>query len=324
MNWNRSKTLLVTGASGHLGRRVVEILLDAEAGPIVATTRTPEKLASLTERGAVVRYADFDEPASLDEAFAGADRLLLVSTDALGSRLPQHWTAFDAAVRAGVKHIVYTSLTNAEKWEAPFALEYAATEEALRGSGLGWTVLRNNLYSDDLLPKLSNAIASGQLAAATGDGGAAYVTREDCAGAAAAALASSDFDGRTIDVTGPAVVTHAGLAKIASDISRGRVTYVRTSPEELRKGFVAAGMSRNETDVLVTIDVAIAKGCLATATNAVEELTGHPPASVAEFLAEHSDVLFVGRAGPVLAGTEVMNLSRPFIRRPAVTFRPQG
>jgi NAD(P)H dehydrogenase (quinone) len=292
MNWNRPETLLVTGASGQLGRRVVEILLDAEAGPVVAATRSPEKLTALADRGAEIRRADFDDPASLAGAFDGADRLLLVSTDALGHRLQQHRAAIGAAVRAGVKHIVYTSLPNPEKWGAPFTLEHAQTEEMLKTSRAGWTVLRNNLYADSLVPKLTNAVQSGQLAAAAGDGGAPYVSREDCAGAAAAALASSDFDGRTIDVTGPAVVTHAELAKIASDISRRQVTYVRTAPEELRKGFVALGMSRDEADVLVTIDVAIANGWPGAVTNAVEELTGHPPASVAELLAEHSDVLF--------------------------------
>jgi NAD(P)H dehydrogenase (quinone) len=302
MNWNRSKTLLVTGASGRLGRRVVEILLDAEAGPIVATTRSPETLTALSDRGAEIRRADFDDPASLDQAFDGADRLLLVSTDTLGHHLSQHRAAIAAAVRAGVKHIVYTSLPNPEKWGAPFMLERLETEKALEASRLGWTVLRNNLYTDDLVPKLSNAIPSGQLAAAAGDGGAPYVTHEDCAGAAAAALASSDFDGRTIDVTGPAVVTHTELAQMASDISREPVTYVRTSPEELRKGFIAAGMSGNESDVLVAIDVAISKGWLGPVTGAVEELTGHPPASVAELLAEHSDILF-STVEPAFAGS---------------------
>jgi NAD(P)H dehydrogenase (quinone) len=322
MNWNRSKTLLVTGASGHLGRRVVEILLDAEAGPVVAATRTPETLDALADRGAEIRRADFNDPASLDEAFDGVDRLLLVSTDALGHRLAQHRAAIRAAVRAGVRHIVYTSLPNPEKWDSPFMLEHVETEKALKASRLGWTVLRNNLYADYLVPKLSNAIPSGQLAAAAGDGGAPYVTREDCAGAAAAALASSDFDGRTIDVTGPGVVTHTELAKIASDISRGRVTYVRTSPEELRKGFVAAGMSRDESDVLVTIDVAISKGWLGAVTDAVEELTGHPPASVAELLAEHSDVLF-SAGEPALVGAGVMNFRGPS-SRPAMRVRPHG
>jgi NAD(P)H dehydrogenase (quinone) len=278
MNFHR-RTLVVTGASGHLGRRVVELLLDAEAGRIVATTRSPEKLVSLADRGAEIRRADFDDPVSLIEAFAGADRLLLVSTDALGRRLPQHRAAIRAALRAGVKHFVYTSLPNPEKWEADFATEHAETETALRASGLGWTILRNNLYTDYLLPKLSDAIASGELVAPAGDRGAAYVTREDCAGAAAAALASSDFDGRTFDVTGPAAVTHAELAKIASDISRSQVRYLGTPSGD-------------------AFDMSIARGYLETVTGAVEELTGYPPTSVAEFLAEHADILIEAEPPP--------------------------
>src|SRR6266496_2036016 len=278
MNFRR-RTLVVTGASGHLGRRAVELLLDAEAGRVVAATRSPEKLVGLADRGAEIRRADFDDPTSLVEAFAGADRLLLVSTDAIGRRLLQHRAAIRAALRAGVKHVVYTSLPNPEKWEVDFATEHAETEMALRASGLGWTLLRNNLYTDDLLPKLSDAIASGELVAAAGDRGAAYVTREDCAGAAAAALASSDFDGRTFDVTGPAAVTHAELAKIASDVTRSQVAYLRTP----------SGNS---------FEVAIAKGWLETVTNTVEELTGYPPTSVAEFVAEHADTLIEAEPPP--------------------------
>jgi NAD(P)H dehydrogenase (quinone) len=293
MIWNRDKTLLVTGASGHLGRRVVEVLLDAER-TVIAATRSPEKLSTFAARGAEVRRADLDNPASLDRAFTGADRLLLISTDAPGRRLPQHASAIGAAVRAGVKHVVYTSLSSAEKWQAPFGREHADTEQALRDSGLGWTVLRNNLYSDYLVPKLSSAIAAGQLVAAAGDGRAGYVTRADCAGAAAAALASPDFDGRTIDVTGPAAVSHAELAAIAGDVSRNRVTYVSKPPEEVRGSLLAAGVGKEQADVLVAIDVAVANGLFDSATGSVEELIDRPPVSVAEFLAEHSDVLFSG------------------------------
>jgi len=278
MNFGR-RTLVVTGASGHLGRRAVELLLDAEAGRIVATTRSPEKLLPLADRGAEIRRADFDDPVSLVEAFAGADRLLLISTDALGRRLTQHRAAIRAALRAGVQHVVYTSVPNPEKWEANFATEHAETETALRASGLGWTMMRNNLYSDHLLTKLSDAIASGELVAAAGDGGAAYVTRKNCAGAAAAALASSDFDGRTFDVTGPSAVTHTELAKIASDISRSQVQYLATP-------------SGND------FEAAIAKGYLETVTGSVEELTGYPPTSVAEFLSEHADSLIEAAEPP--------------------------
>ncbi|HEV8610203.1 MAG TPA: SDR family oxidoreductase [Thermoanaerobaculia bacterium] len=299
MIWNKERTLLVTGASGHLGRRVVEVLLDAEER-VVAATRTPEKLSSFAARGAEVRRADFDDPRSLDRALTGIDRLLLISTDALGGRVPQHLAVIDAAVRAGVEHVVYTSFSNPEKWKATFVREHVETEAALAASGLGWTVLRNNLYTDYLVPKLSSAIASGELEAAAGGGGAGYVTRSDCAGAAAAALASAEFDGRTIDVTGPAVVTHAELARIAGEVSRTRVAYAPKSPEEIRKHLIAAGISRDRADVLVSIDEAVANGWFQTATNAVEELTGHPPASVSEFLGEHSDVLFSG-AEPTLA-----------------------
>lgn len=299
MIWNKERTLLVTGASGHLGRRVVEILLDAEER-VVAATRTPEKLSSLVARGAEVRRADFDAPASLERALTAVDRLLLISTDALGRRLPQHVAVIDAAVRAGVEHVVYTSYSSPEQWETVFVREHAETEARLRESGLGWTVLRSNLYTDHLVPKLSSAIASGELEAAAGGGGAGYVTRNDCASVAAVALSSAEFDGRTIDVTGPAVVTHAELAKIAGDVGHTPVAYVRRSPEEMRQRLIATGTSREQADMLVSIDQAVANGWFQTATDAVEELTGHPPTSVAEFLADHSDVLF-GGAEPALA-----------------------
>jgi NAD(P)H dehydrogenase (quinone) len=311
MIWNRERTLLVTGASGQLGRRVVEVLLEAEER-VVAATRTPEKLSSFAARGVEVRRADFDDPASLGRVFTGIDRLLLISTDALGARISQNLAVIDTAVRSGVEHVVYTSFSNPELWKEMFVREHAETEAALDSSGLGWTVLRNNLYTDNLVPKLSKAIASGELEAAAGVGAAGYVTRNDCAAAAAAALASAEFDGRTIEVTGPAVVTHEELAKMAGDLSRTPVKYVRRLPEEIRRRLMATGMSRERADVLVSIDKAVANGWFQTTTGAVQELTGRPPIGVFEFLAEHSDILFSG-AEPTLA--------RP---TPVIGARPEG
>jgi NAD(P)H dehydrogenase (quinone) len=300
MIWNKERALFVTGASGHLGRRVVEILLDAEER-VIAATRTPDELSAFAARGAEVRRVDFDDPATLERAFDRAGRLVLIPRGAPGRRLPWHLAVIAAAVRAGVEHVVYLSLSNAERWKASFGREHSETEDALRASGLGWTILRNNLQTDALVETLSNAIASGELAAAAGGGGAGYVARDDCAAAAAAALASGEFDGRTIDVTGPAVVTHAELARIAGDISRSPVAYAPKSPEEMRKRLIAGGTSPEEADVLVSIDEGIAAGWFQNTSGAVEEFAGRPPVSVSELLAENSDVLFSG-AEPALAG----------------------
>src|SRR4051794_23190970 len=163
---DKNRTLLVTGASGQLGRRVVELLLDAKAGTVIAATRDPAKVADLAARGAVVRKADFEDEASLAEAFAGVDRLLLVSTDAVdrpGRRIAQHEAAVRAAVRAGVKHIVYTSMPNPGV-DSPvsIAVDHRKTEEAITATSLGFTILRNNLYTDLLLQSLPRAVATGQ------------------------------------------------------------------------------------------------------------------------------------------------------------------
>jgi len=288
-------TLLVTGASGQLGRRVLELLLEARAGKLIATTRNPEKLADLASRGVSVRQADFEDAGSLPSAFAGAERMLLISTDAVdkpGRRIAQHRAAVEAAVRAGVKHVIYTSLTNPGPGSpVTFAPDHYGTEQALAASPLGWTILRNNVYTDFLLRSLPQAVVTGKLVAAAGDGGAGYVTREDCARAAARALASQSLDRKILDITGPAVVTHGELAQMASDLTGRPVEYVRVEADELRQGLLAAGIPAVFTDIVVSFDVARAKGTLAVVSNAVAELTGRPPMSVAAFLESQRAVL---------------------------------
>lgn len=295
MTQNHKPTLLVTGAAGQLGRRVVELLLEAQAGPIIATTRTPEKLADLAARGVTVRQADFDKPESLATAFAGAERLLLISTDAFdgaGRRVGQHRNAINAAVAAGVKHVVYTSITRPEPGSpAAVAPDHYATEQALAASPLDWTSLRNNVYTESLLMSLPRAVATGQLMAAAGEGGAGYVTREDCARAAAAVLASQRAGRAALDVTGPAIVTHAELAQIASAFTGRPVTYVPLPPAALKAGMVAGGLPEPVASLVVSFDVAIAQGVLAEASSAVKDLTGQAPQSVADFLAAHRAAL---------------------------------
>ncbi|WP_437587952.1 SDR family oxidoreductase [Sorangium sp. So ce1000] len=290
-----SQPLLVTGAGGQLGRRVVDLLLAQGAGPLIVTTRHPEKLGELRARGVDVRRADFDAPASLPEAFAGAARLLLISTDALdrpGRRIAQHRGAIEAVVKAGVRHVVYTSLTNPGPGSPiTIAPDHQATEDAIAASGLGATVLRNNLYADFLVASLRRALATGRLVAAAGDGKAGYVTREDCARTAAAALAA-DFNGkRVLDITGPAAVSQRELAQIASDVTGKSIDYVPVPRDALEQGMQKAGMPAAVATLLASFDEAIARGTLDVATRAVEELTGEAAEDVRRFLARHRDEL---------------------------------
>lgn len=283
--------LLVTGASGQLGQRVVELLLEAGESDIIATTRTPDKLAAFAARGVTVRAADFDNTESLVAAFSGADRLLLISTDALdrpGRRLQQHQNAVAAAKAAGVKHILYTSLTYAEP-DSPILLagDHIGTEQAIKASGLGYTILRNNMYTEMLIDTIKRAVATGQIFAAAADGKAGYVTREDCARAAAAALAAA-FDGqRTLDITGPEAVSQADIAAIAQKLSGKPVSYVAIPLSALIDGMVGAGLPRPVAEVYASFDTGIATGVLDVAPGAVESLTGKRPTSVEEFLTAH-------------------------------------
>lgn len=283
-----SRTLLVTGASGQLGRRAVELLLASSAECVVAATRRPDNLADLAARGAEVRRADFDDATSLDEAFAGVDRMLLVSTDAMDHpdrRAEQAMRAVEAAERAGVKHIVYTSLAHPEAG-SPVLLAggHRATEAALEASGMTFTSLRNNLYTDILLYSLPRAIATGRLYAATGAGAAAYVTREDCARVAAAVLASSSAEREVVEVTGPEALTHEQIAAIASEITGRPLAFCPLSAEDTRGGMLSAGMPGPVADLMVSLDLGIAAGRFGPATNAVSAWTGQAPTSVADFL----------------------------------------
>src|SRR5271170_4728369 len=233
MSMTSERTLFVTGASGHLGRRVVELLLEKAAGKIVAGTRKPEKLADLAARGVEVRQADFDDPKGLETALAGADRVLIISTDAIdrpGRRLAQHKTAVAASAKAGVKHAVYSSMPNPETSPVVFAPDHLGTEQALKASGVSHTILRMCWYTDYLIPAVAPAVASGKLISATGQGGAPYVTREDCAQAAAAALASTETSSKTWNITGPDLMTYAELAKLASELTGRPVSFEAVTP----------------------------------------------------------------------------------------------
>jgi NAD(P)H dehydrogenase (quinone) len=277
------RTLLVTGAAGHLGRRVVELLLDA-GERVIAGTRDPSRLAELAAKGALVRRLDLDDPATLPDAFQGVDRALLVSTDAIGRRAEQHRNGIQAAARAGVRHLAYTSLLGAPRSSVGLAPEHVATERALAESGVGYTSLRNGVYTDMLLQSLQGAVASGQLVTARGQGGVSYITREDCARAAAAAL-SSGFEGsRELELTGPESVTSDALARLASELTGRPVVHVSVPLSALVEGMVAHGLPEPVAKIYASFDTAAAQGELSVVTSAFQELVGQPPQSVRDFL----------------------------------------
>ena len=288
-------TLLVTGASGQLSRRVIDLLLEAKAGPVIAVTRSPEKIEDLARKGVEIRKGDFDHPASLEAAFAGADRVLIVSTDAVGrpgGRHSQHVPAVKAAIAAGVKHVVYTSAVAATPTSRDFDRQRplldrgrACREQARLDDPAQQHLHR--LHSE----RPSPAIASGELYSATGTGGRNYVTREDCARAAAGALLS-DFNGkRILDVTGPAPVTQNEIAAIVSELTGKPIKHIAVSGEALKKGMEAAGLPPAVADLLVDFDVAAAQGYHAIATSAVKDLGGKEPTSVREYLAANRAAL---------------------------------
>ena len=277
--------LVVTGASGHLGRRVVELLLEKGATRLIAATRTPEKLDGLS--GVEVRKADFSDPASLDAAFAGADRVLVISTDRIdvpGLRIQQHKAAVEAAKRAGVKRILYTSMLNPDRSHIPFAPDHLETERAIEQSGLEFTILRVSWYAENLPSTLAAPLATGKWFTSAGNGRISYVAREDVARAAAAALATSGGANERLDITGPELLTVPEIAKIASEVTGKPIEVVNVSDEEFEKGLAAAGLPPFVIPLVVGTDRNIRAGYFDVESDAVQRLTGKPPQSVREFL----------------------------------------
>ena len=280
-------SLVITGSSGHLGRRTAELLLDqVEPSTVVLVSRRPEELADLVARGASARFGDFDDPASLAAAFTGGERLLLISTDAIGRRVPQHRNALEAAQAAGVRALAYTSLPNPSPDNpAVVAQDHRETEALLMASGLEWTLLRNALYSEYRLDEARAALASGVLRHNQSGGRTAYVSREDCAAVAAAWLAAGpEHAGRTYDVTGPQLLGADDLARTYAEAGGTAVTAENLDDDALVAGLQGAGLPVEVARLLASFGAAIRGGHLDQSASTVQDLTGRPPRAVAEVL----------------------------------------
>jgi len=286
-------TIAITGAAGHLGRLTAQLVLErVPADEVVLVTRRPDAIGDLADAGATVRHGDFDEPESLPGAFAGCERLLLISADTVGQRVRQHTAAVAAAAAAGVGHVIYTSIVNAGS-ELPLVVshEHGETERAIREHGLRWTALRNGLYAESQVAAAARAVASGHLVHNNGDGATAYVSREDCAAAAAAALTGDGHEDRVYDITGPELVTQAQLAAMVSDITGRPIAVVAIDDDEATQNLTAVGLPADAAMAYASFGTAIREGVLDVVSTHVEDLTGHRPRSLRDVLEAHRSEL---------------------------------
>jgi NAD(P)H dehydrogenase (quinone) len=284
-------TLLVTGASGQLGRLVLDTLLaSGKVSPasIIATSRDVSKLEAYAANGLTVRTADFDDAASLDAAFAGATKVLIISTDALdkpGKRLAQHKAAVAAAERAGAKHILYTSMPQPDDSLVTFAPDHLGTEDAIKATGIPYTILRDGWYAENLFLSLPHALQTGSWYTSTGEGKIAHITRADTAAAIAGAALKAGTESKTYTLTGPKSRTAEEIAAIVSAATGKPLNVVHVSDAQLAEGLKAAGLPEGFIPVIVSFDANTREGKIAMVTGDAETLSGGTLTSLVVFVA---------------------------------------
>jgi NAD(P)H dehydrogenase (quinone) len=276
-------TIAITGAAGQLGRLTADALLEKLApSDVVLVTRSPEAIADLAERGALVRHGDFDDPASLRAAFEGVERLLVISASVIGARVHQHRAAIDAAVAAGVRSVAYTGIGNpSHSNPGAAARDHRETEEALLASGLEWTFLRNGIYADSLLNGAGAVVAGGRLVTNAGEGRTAYVARADCAAAAAAVLTGQGHERKAYDITSADALNPADVAALFSELSGRPVEPVYLSDDEWIATMVEhAGMPEPLAKDIATFGIAARQGYLGAVSTTLHDLIGRAPVGV--------------------------------------------
>ncbi|HEX4093371.1 MAG TPA: SDR family oxidoreductase [Trebonia sp.] len=271
-------SLLITGATGHLGRLVVEQLLaaDVPAGDIVATGRSTDKIKDLADRGVQVRAVDFGDPGAVRAALAGADRVLLVSAMEPAARVGQHGNVIDAARQAGVSLVAYTSIVNAGTASIRLAEDHQATERLLRDSGVPHVLLRNGWYHENYTDRLPAFLAQGAIPGSAGQGLISAAGRADYAAAAVRVLTTDGHDGQAYELGGDEPFTLAELAAEISAQSGREVRYVDLPEAEYAEALKAHGVPALMADMVAETDAAAARGALHTASGHLAALTGRP------------------------------------------------
>lgn len=290
--------ILITGASGQLGQRVLHHLLHTycvPGGDIIAATRTPDALRPLMDLGVTVRRADFDDTASLDTAFAGAERLLLISTDKIdrpGARLLQHQTAVAIAEQCSVGYLVYTSMPDPSNSPLLFAPDHEGTEAAIAASAVpAWTILRNNPFFETVYCSAQSALSTGRWPSAAGNGRIAYIARDDVARAAAHALVNPSMDKATLTLTGAESYSYREVADILSRMIGSPISVQDVSIEGLINSLVASGQSAAIAHIRASIETAVGVGRLSYITDDFRRLTGSEPQRLESWIRQSIDHL---------------------------------
>lgn len=277
--------IAITGATGQLGRLVVEQLLDeVPADEIVAAVRSPDKAADLAARGIDVRLADYDDPDTLAPALAGVDKLLLISSSEVGQRARQHANVIAAAKRAGVALIVYTSVLHADESPLGLAEEHRRTESALAASGIDHVLLRNGWYTENYLAAIPAALEHGVVLGCAGEGRISAAPRRDFAAAAAAVLARDDQAGAVYELGGDGAFTLAELAREISAQSGRAVAYQNLTQAEHAAALVGAGLPEPVAALLADADAGVARGALYENGGNLRRLIGRPTTPLAKLV----------------------------------------
>jgi NAD(P)H dehydrogenase (quinone) len=280
-------TIAITGATGQLGRLVVQqLLLKVPAGDLIALVRSPANAADL---GIAARSADYSRPDTLQPALCGVDTLLLISSNDVGQRIEQHRNVLDAARRAGVQRIVYTSLLHADTSPLSLAPEHLDTEHAIKESGLAYTLLRNGWYIENHTAAIPAALSSGVLAGSAAEGKFSAAARADYALAAAVVLAGTGHEGKTYELAADEPYTHAQFAAELSRQAGKPVAYQNMPEAQYADALAGAGFPRPIAQALASWDAAAARNVLFDDGGQLSQLIGRPttplPAVIAQALA---------------------------------------
>ncbi len=278
----------VTGATGQLGRWVLTFLLQrCPTHEIVAAVRSPEKAAEWAAQGVIVREADYDRPETLEQAFKGLDKVLLISSSAVGRRIEQHRHVLEAAKNAGVSLIVYTSLLHADTSPLqPIAEEHQQTEAMIKGSGLDYVILRNGWYTENYEMRVRSAVVTGELVGACGKGRISSAARRDYAEAAAIVLTTEGHEGKTYELAGDEGWTMEELAQVLSRHLGKEIPYRNLPPDEYAAFLAQSGLPEPVAKMLASWETAIANDCLFEDSGQLRTLIGRPTTPLAVTVAE--------------------------------------